>query len=76
MATQQTPQAVRLTSKGLALCDFAFRDGPHILGLSADDAMAEAKRLIEKWDGSETLLQMYQRTEQWPDEIEKPSSIG
>lgn len=61
-------QAVKLSDKGLAVCDFAFRDGPAI-GLSAEDAYATAQRLIEQWDGSETLLQIYNRTEQWPNEI-------
>lgn len=61
-------QAVKLSEKGLALCDFAFRDGPTI-GLSANDAYATAKRLIGQWDGSETLLEIYNRTEQWPNEV-------
>lgn len=63
-----SPKSVRLTPRGLAVCDFAFRDGPS-LGLTADEAYATAERLIEKWDGTETLLQIYQRTEQWPDRV-------
>lgn len=62
-------QAARLTAKGLALCDFAFRDGPR-LGLNSDEAYETATRLIEQWDGSETLEQIYRRTEQWPNEVE------
>lgn len=65
--------AVKLSGKGLALCDFAFRDGP-ALGLSGEAAMETAKRLIDKWDGSETLLQIYNRTEQWPDTVEDVSA--
>lgn len=61
-------QAVKLSEKGLAVCDFAFRDGLK-LGLSETDAYATAKRLIEQWDGSETLLQIYNRTEQRPNEV-------
>lgn len=61
-------QAVKLSQKGLAVCDFAFHDGPSI-GLSAEDAYATAKRLIEQWDGSETLLQIYSRTERWPNTV-------
>ena len=57
-----------LSPKGLALGDFAFRDGP-ALGLSDMEAYRIAKQLIEQWDGSESLLQIYQRTEQWPEEI-------
>lgn len=61
-------QAVKLSEKGVAVGDFAFRDGPAI-GLSADEAYKTAERLIEQWDGSETLLEIYNRTEQWPDEL-------
>lgn len=61
-------QAVKLNERGLAVCDFAFRDGPEI-GLSAEEAYAVAKRLIEQWDGSETLLEIYNRTERWPEEV-------
>lgn len=62
-------QAAKLTGKGLVLCDFAFRDGL-VLGLSPEDAYETAKRLIEHWDGSETLLEIYNRTERWPNEVE------
>lgn len=65
----EAPRAVCLSSKGLALCDFAFRDGPSI-GLSEKDAYDTAKRLIEQWDGTETLLEIYNRTERWPDALE------
>jgi hypothetical protein len=51
----------RLTPRGLALCDFAFKDGL-AAGLSKDAAYETAQELIKEWDGSETLLQMYQRT--------------
>ena len=67
-AENPVPRTVSLTPKGLAMCDFAFRDGP-ALGLSEADAYQTAKRLIEKWDGSETLLETYRRTESWPEEI-------
>lgn len=60
------PLTLNLTPRGLAVCDFAFRDGI-ALGLSKEEAYQTANRLIEKWDGSETLLEMYQRTEQWPE---------
>lgn len=66
------PRTVSLTPKGLAMCDFAFRDGIAI-GLSKEEAYNTANRLIEQWDGSETLLQIYNRTERWPEEIEPPS---
>jgi len=49
---------VKLTPKGLAFCDFAFRDGV-ALGLSESEASDAARRLIEQWDGSRTLKQMY-----------------
>lgn len=60
------PISVALTGKGLAFCDFAFRDGL-ALGLSARESYDTAGRLVEQWDGSETLLQMYQRLELWPE---------
>ena len=69
----QMLRAVALTGKGLALCDFAFRDGPQ-LGLSDSEAYAIATRLIDSWDGSETLLQMYKRTEHWPNELNVPAN--
>lgn len=62
------PQSVKLTGKGLAFCDFAFRDGP-ALGLTEQESVAIAKRLIEQWDGSEILLQIYNRIERWDNEI-------
>lgn len=65
----EIPKFVSLTASGLALCDFAFRDGP-ALGLDAMDAYETAKRLIKQWDGTETLAQIYQRTILWPDEFE------
>jgi hypothetical protein len=61
-------RAVFITPRGIALGDFAFRDGL-ALGLSEEEAYSIAKRLIEQWDGSESLLQMYQRTEVWPAEV-------
>jgi hypothetical protein len=63
-----THAAVQLTPRGKAICDFAFRDG-RALGLTDADAYAIAKRLIAQWDGTETLLQIYQRTEIWEDTI-------
>ena len=68
--TMPRPLTLNLTPKGLALCDFAFRDGIAI-GLSKEEAYNTASRLIEKWDGSETLLEMYRRTEMWPNDIDE-----
>ena len=62
-------EGVRLTQRGLALCHFLFRDAP-TAGLSEKDANEIGMRLIDQWDGTETLLQMYQRMEQWPDEVD------
>lgn len=59
-------KAVRLSDRGIALGDFAFRDGQAI-GLSPSEAWSIGKRLIEQWDGSESLLEIYNRTERWPD---------
>lgn len=61
--------STRLTPKGLAFSKFAFLAGPAVCGLSEKEAYETAKRLIERWDGSESLLQIYNRTEHWPNEI-------
>ena len=63
-----TPIAVQLTPKGRAFCDFAFSDGP-ALGLDDSESIKIAERLIDQWDGSESLASMYRRTELWPEEI-------
>lgn len=65
---RENTKAVRLSERGIAVGDFAFRDGPAI-GLSPADAYKTAERLIEQWDGSETLLEIYNRTERWPDVV-------
>lgn len=59
----------RLTPKGLALCHFLFRDGPS-LGLTEKQSSEIGLRLIEQWDGTESLVEIYKRTESWPSEIE------
>lgn len=69
MREEVTPKWVKLTPKGLAFCDFAFRDGP-AAGLSAEDAYQTGQRLIKEWDGSESLIQMFNRESEWPEEID------
>lgn len=64
----ETPRAVGLTERGLAVCHFAFRDGPS-LGLGEVESYSLAQELINEWDGSETLLQIYNRTRIWPAEV-------
>lgn len=71
----ETYESVKLTPKGLALCDFVFRDGPTVLGLSDESARVIGELLIKHWDGSETLLEMFRRIkrregkEEWPEVI-------
>lgn len=62
-------KGVHLTDRGLALCDFLFRDSAG-LGLSEKESTEIGMRLIEQWDGSESLAEIYKRTESWPSEIE------
>lgn len=61
-------EGVKLTPMGLAISDFAFRDGLKF-GLDDKQAFEVAMDLIGQWDGSETLEQIYKRTRQWPDTI-------
>lgn len=61
-------KGVRLTERGLALCHFLFRDAP-TLGLAEKQATEIGMRLIDQWNGSESLAEIYKRTELWPSEI-------
>jgi hypothetical protein len=47
-----------LTPKGLAFCEFAFRDAPE-MGLTPLEAYDIGMRLIGDWDGSLSLKRMY-----------------